>query len=85
MESLNINVQEKDITIVQKIASIQILEGRIDLEKSAVFPVKILDANGSLLSIDYIKIEGAEYDNWGNNDTYIVNLILSKLGLTPAS
>jgi hypothetical protein len=31
----------------------------------------------------YINIEGDEYRNWENDDVYIINLICSKLNLTP--
>jgi hypothetical protein len=85
MESININVEEKDVTVVQKITSVQILEGKIDLEKSATFPVKLIDVNGNLISLQFIKIEGTDYNNWGNNDNYIVDLIINKLGLTPTT
>lgn len=33
---------------------------------------------------DFIMIEGAEYDAWGSDDSYIYNLVLSKLGLERA-
>lgn len=28
-------------------------------------------------------LEGAEYEAWGNNDSYIIEYVMTKLGLTP--
>lgn len=30
-----------------------------------------------------VEISGPEYDAWGSDDTYLINLVVSKLGLTP--
>ena len=34
----------------------------------------------SIMESTNITIEGAEYDAWGTDDSYIYNLVLSKLG-----
>jgi hypothetical protein len=69
----------KEVEINQIIISIV----NIDFEnKSAMFKVffsnSVFDANDSN---KYISIEGDEYSAWGEDDEYIINLILSKLGL----
>ena len=38
----------------------------------------------SIMETSNITIEGAEYDAWGTDDSYIYNLILSKVGLERA-
>lgn len=51
---------------------------------------QFVDVNASISHDDnYIRsynfrIQGEEYDNWGNSDVYLENLILSKLGLERA-
>lgn len=42
----------------------------------------ILKQDSSFISSQNFRIQGEEYDNWGNDDTYLENLILQKLGLT---
>ena len=35
----------------------------------------------SYCDIRTLKIEVDEYTNWGNDDNYLINLVLSKLGI----
>lgn len=42
----------------------------------------ILKQDSNFVSSQNFRIQGEEYDNWGNDDTYLENLILQKLGLT---
>lgn len=47
------------------------------LDNKAIATCHIIGLSESLHTI----IEGAEYEAWGNDDNYIYDLILSKLGL----
>jgi len=42
----------------------------------------ILKQDSNFINSQNFRIQGEEYDNWGNSDTYLENLILEKLGLT---
>lgn len=42
----------------------------------------MLDSSGMIIQTGVVGINVDEYDNWGNDDTYILNLVVSKLGLT---
>lgn len=77
-----INVQEKTITTTQVVKSIEIESGEVKLNQSASFIVKQLDADGRLIAIERVVISGSDYSAWGNDDAYVVEFILSKLGLT---
>ena len=79
-----INVQTKEIVTTQVITQVEILEGNIQLNQSARFPVKLLDSNGGLVSIEFVTIEGDDYTNWASDDSYITTLILTRLGITEA-
>ena len=79
-----INVQTKEIVTTQTVTQIEILEGNIQLNQSAKFPVKLLDSNGSLVNIEFVTIEGDDYTNWSSDDSYITTLVLNKLGITAA-
>ena len=53
----------------------------VQLHKYAVFRVSLNEDNGVIIQEHYIKIDGEEYDNWGSDDTYIKQLVLSKIGV----
>lgn len=77
-----INITEKDYTTVRKVNSIEIDPGHIILNHGATFPVRLLDNNGMLITVEMVEMFGSDYDNWGNSDDYVTNFILSKLGMT---
>ena len=79
-----INLQTKEVVTTQVITQVEILEGNIQLNQSARFPVKLLDSNGSLVSMEFVTIEGDDYSNWAADDAYITTLILTRLGITEA-
>ena len=78
-----INVQTKEIVTTQVITQVEILEGNIQLNQSARFPVRLSDSNGNLVSMEFVIIEGDDYDNWESDDSYIASLILTRLGIEP--
>jgi hypothetical protein len=77
-----VNVQDKEVVTTQTISQVEILEGNIQLGQSVRFPVKLLDSNSGLISVEFVEVSGEEYLAWGTDDSYINNLILTKLGLT---
>lgn len=52
------------------------------LNSYVLIRVTFYNATNNAVKHEYVKIEGAEYAAWGNDDTYITDLILQKLGLT---
>jgi hypothetical protein len=76
-----INIENKEIITTQTISKVDILEGTIELNKSVRFPVRLMDSNENVLSQQNVTISGEEYENWGADDNYIENLILTKLGV----
>ena len=79
-----INVQTKEIVTTVNVTQVEILEGNIQLNQSAKFPVRLLGADGNLIGIELVTIEGDDYTNWSADDAYITTLILNKLGITAA-
>lgn len=81
MEKLSVNIV--DVTLDAPVATnieIDIMEIVLNSHVTAV--VRFLNSTGNLLKNEIVKIEGEEYAGWGNDDSYIVNLVLSKLNLT---
>jgi len=59
----------------------------IVLNTSVDIQVIFYDANKNIGDIKMVKLTDTDYENWGNDDNYILNTACSKLGLTltPAS
>jgi hypothetical protein len=76
---MNINIIPKDITTTITNITIEIMS--LNFNSSATFRVNSI-SNMHLIKSDIFIIQGEEYENWGNNDDYIINLLLGKLGYT---
>ena len=62
--------------------TLNIINVGILLDKSALISCSV---NGEQITINYtIELTADEYAEWGNDDNYIVDLILSKLALEKA-
>ena len=55
---------------------------RLILSQSISFNVLLIDQYKNILQIQKVILEGDDYKQWGNDDTYIVNYICDKLNLT---
>lgn len=77
-----INVSDKTITTTRVVKSIEIDSIEVKINESAVIKVKQLDETGGLISIDRVTMDGTDYANWSNDDQYVVDFVLEKLGLT---
>jgi hypothetical protein len=76
-----INIENKEFITTQTISKIEILDGSVQLNNSVKFPVVLKTSDDSVITSQVIIITGEEYENWGSDDNYIENLILSKLGV----
>ena len=81
MSDINVNVQDSSYVKTNTINKVMIRIMNVDLFNSITVCASLFE-NTTLVDNKVFKIEGAEYSNWGTDDTYIVNLILSKLGMT---
>ena len=79
----NIKVDVNDYNLVQTsiINNIQINILKIELFIGITLSVNLL-SNNKLIDSKLMTISGDEYSNWGNDDNYIINLVLTKLNLT---
>lgn len=82
-ENIPVTPQERVKTVV--ITSVEIKIVRLELGKSVSVIVLLKDDNGSLSEAVNLKIEGEEYNNWGENDQYLIDLCIRKCGLEPLS
>jgi hypothetical protein len=81
MSDINVNVQDSSYVKTNTINKVIIRIMNVDLFNSMTVCASLFE-NTTLVDNKVFKIEGTEYSNWGTDDTYIVNLILTKLGMT---
>lgn len=76
----------KDYKIIKEVEIKQVIIDIISIDfdnKIAIF--KVFFSNDIFNNDDsnkYVEIKGQEYEQWGNDDSYIFDLILQKLNLT---
>jgi hypothetical protein len=82
MNNYKVDVNPKDFTVVNTANSAELQVNNLIIGLSVDIMVLIKDSNGNIFKVEGVHIEGEEYNNWGNDDQYLVNLVLSKIGLT---
>jgi hypothetical protein len=55
----------------------------IDIGKSATIEVQLF-SNNHLRDIRSLAMSGEDYLQWGNDDSYVINLAMKELGVTPS-
>ncbi len=83
MSDINVNVQDSSYVKTNTINKVMIRIMNVDLFNSMTVCASLFQ-NTTLVDNKVFKIEGSEYSSWGTDDNYIVDLILSKLGMTKA-
>jgi hypothetical protein len=80
MNTTYVNVIDSPYIITNIINKVAISIVNVQLFTSVMISA-ILFHNDKLLDNKTIVLTGEEYDAWGNNDQYIINITLQKLGL----
>ena len=80
----NVPVNDKEIVKTNIVNNVDIRVMNLDLGKS-VDVNAVMRQGEQLIDVKNFHITGQEYDDWGQDDQYIENLVLTKLGLTRKS
>jgi|LakMenEpi03Aug12_release.lakeMendotaPanAssembly.Ray.scaffolds.fasta_scaffold3082653_1 hypothetical protein len=64
------------------VVSLQIRVQSLILFTSATITVFLMGVNDVFLDSRIFVLEGTDYTSWNNDDSYIVNYVLTQLGLT---
>jgi hypothetical protein len=80
MKINNINIEPKDVAVLNKISNITLEINELVVNKSVDIIVNLYDVDSKYISAVKYTISGDEYSSWGNDDEYLVNLICGKLG-----
>jgi len=81
MDNITVNINDYDIIKSDTINNIKISTARIELFKYITVRVGLYKDN-TLIDNRMIEISGTDYANWGTDDNYIINLVLTNLNLT---
>ena len=68
----------KTIVFSYDISHIGIRTRIINLEKNAIFDILFYDANDNIVKTEVLMLTQEEYNNWGIDDNYIMNLIAQR-------
>ena len=81
MNNIKVNINDYTFVKTSIINNIQINILKVELFKGITLSINLL-SNNKLIDSKIMTITGDEYNNWGNDDNYIINLVLDKLNLT---
>ena len=71
------------ITTTRTATSFTIMCRSLELFNTASFIVNLLDSDRKNISTQIVTLTTEQYSQWMNNDSYIINLVASILGVTP--
>lgn len=77
-----IEIKESVLTEVHKIKRICVMVTNVILHVSCTVAYSLFDDTGRIVKTDVLILTGDDYTNWGSNDNYIQDFILTKLGYT---
>lgn len=81
-----VNIKEVIKTTVTVSNKIAIFVTNLDLFKSVTVDVHFYNLDEtSVIDVKRLKLEGTDYDNWSNDDSYIVTYVITKLDLSVKS
>jgi hypothetical protein len=66
----------------QTVAKLQVRVMNLILFTSVSVNVALLEENNTFVDSKSFLLEGTDYTSWNNDDTYIVNYVLTQLGMT---
>jgi hypothetical protein len=68
---------------LEPVIATSIMITTMDYPESSLLMLKVgfLNADGHPVKDETVIIEGSEYAAWGNNDEYIIQLVMNKFGL----
>jgi hypothetical protein len=73
-------IEPVDKTTTQTIVRFTLDIVELLLNQSATFRVSLYNINDKLVDTKFVTLEGADYNNWGNEDEYILQFVANDLG-----
>ena len=76
------NIEPFVVTTTQTITSFKVSCRSVNLFTDATFIVDSFDIDNNLVSRQVVPINNQQYQEWNNDDDYIINLMATILGYT---
>lgn len=67
------------ITTTRILSAFEIIDIRLFLHSKAVFIVNLLDEKNDVIEVKTYTLEGADYENWGSDDSYVIYYVTKKI------
>ena len=80
MNEIKVNIQDSAYVKTNTIDIVLIKITNVQLFKSVTVVASLFE-NNKIIDNKVVMIEGTDYNAWSNDDNYIVNFVLNKLGL----
>lgn len=77
-----VQIKEQAVVRTDLIKSFSMTILSVELYKSVSIVVSLYDINDNMVNSKMMYIEGEEYEQWGTSDTYLVQLVATKMGFT---
>ena len=74
------SIQPFNKTVVQTIVRFSLEVSELILNESASFRVTLYDKDDKIIDRQFVSIEGKDYINWGNDDSYIIRIVANRFG-----
>jgi len=81
MSDISYKIEPVEHIIIQQITSFKIRIEDIQLYNSVTLMVYFYGESGNQLKIERVILTGNDYNNWSNDDSYIVKYIANKFDL----
>jgi hypothetical protein len=85
MNFTEVPIEPKEFVTIKTSNKISIFVTRVKLFQQAEIQVRFLDEIGNCIDNNVFIMEGADYFSWTNDDQYVVDWVLAKLGLNPST
>jgi len=73
-------IQPYDQVTVKVIYGFDVEVNGVVLNTSARLSVRLYDKNNTIVNVQTMELIGEDYTNWGNDDNYVINYVVQKLG-----
>jgi hypothetical protein len=76
-----VSIQPFDCTQVKTATGFRVEIQELTLFQSVRLRVELLNESGNLIELKFVVLEGDDYMNWNNDDSYVLKKVAEKLGL----
>jgi hypothetical protein len=80
-----VKIEDYQQVVTKTYSYISVSITNVVLNTSVDIQVMIYDSNQNMIDLKLLTLSGTDYTNWGNDDSYILNISCQKLGFTLAT